>query len=193
MRIVKDPDERKQEILDAAIRVFARKGYEKTSISDIANEIGISQGLCYRYFPSKEAIYDAALEEYAQFIADTNMKKTQIKGLPLREQIACISRNMRDYAMTERGQAELYELFHRPESRKLHNELFLKVAQRLVPYVTGILTEAEMRGEIQLENPEAMAYFCVFGQVGILMSEQYSEQEKTEHIKHCLLEMLHLI
>ena len=53
MRIVKGPEERRQEIVDGAIRVFARKGYEKTAISDIAGEIGISQGLCYRYFPSK--------------------------------------------------------------------------------------------------------------------------------------------
>ena len=69
MRIVKNPDERKEEILDAAVHVFAKKGYEKTSITDIAREIGISQGLCYRYYVSKEEIYDAALDKYASYIA----------------------------------------------------------------------------------------------------------------------------
>ena len=63
MRTVKDPDTRKQEILSGALLVFARKGYDKTTISDIARELGISQGLCYRYYASKEEIYDAAVEE----------------------------------------------------------------------------------------------------------------------------------
>ena len=57
MRTVKEPDVRKQEILDGAIRVFAEKGYDKTTIGILAKELGISQGLCYRYFSSKEASY----------------------------------------------------------------------------------------------------------------------------------------
>lgn len=47
MRITKEPEERKQEILDTAMRLFHEKGYEKTSIADIAKTIGVAQGLCY--------------------------------------------------------------------------------------------------------------------------------------------------
>jgi len=68
MRITKEPEERKQEILDTAMRLFYEKGYEKTSIADIAKEIGVAQGLCYRYFPSKEALFDCAIEQYADEI-----------------------------------------------------------------------------------------------------------------------------
>ena len=46
MRISKEPEERKQEILETAIKLFSVNGFEKTSISDIAKEIGIAQGLC---------------------------------------------------------------------------------------------------------------------------------------------------
>ena len=53
MRISKEPEARKQEILETAMKLFAEKGYEKTSISDIAKEIGVAQGRCYRYFPSR--------------------------------------------------------------------------------------------------------------------------------------------
>ena len=55
MRITKEPEVRKQEILDTALKLFGENGYEKTSITDIAKAIGVAQGLCYRYFPSKEA------------------------------------------------------------------------------------------------------------------------------------------
>lgn len=55
-RITKLPEERRKEIIDTAIKLFYEKSYEKTTISDIAKEINVAQGLCYRYFPSKEAL-----------------------------------------------------------------------------------------------------------------------------------------
>ena len=54
-RITKDPTERRQEILDTALKLFWEKGYEKTSMTEIAQAMQVAQGLCYRYFPSKEA------------------------------------------------------------------------------------------------------------------------------------------
>ena len=59
MRVTKEPEVRKQEILDTALKLFGENGYEKTSITDIAKAIGVAQGLCYRYFPSKEALFDS--------------------------------------------------------------------------------------------------------------------------------------
>ena len=55
-RITKDPTERRQEILDTALKLFWEKGYEKTSMTEIAQAMQVAQGLCYRYFPSKEAL-----------------------------------------------------------------------------------------------------------------------------------------
>ena len=42
---------------------------EKTSITDIANALHVAPGLCYRYFPSKEALFDAAGDQYAELLA----------------------------------------------------------------------------------------------------------------------------
>jgi AcrR family transcriptional regulator len=47
-RVVKEPAERRQEILDTALRLFYENGYEQTSIADIARALHIAQGLCYR-------------------------------------------------------------------------------------------------------------------------------------------------
>ena len=63
MRISKEPEARKQEILETAMKLFAEKGYEKTSISDIAKEIGVAQGLCYRYFPSKDILFQTGFHK----------------------------------------------------------------------------------------------------------------------------------
>lgn len=56
------PDRREQ-ILAAALRVFADRGYEATRISDIAAEAGVAYGLVYHYFGSRDAILDAVFHE----------------------------------------------------------------------------------------------------------------------------------
>ena len=54
-----------KKILEAAKRVFAKKGLAAT-VADIAAEAGVSQGLAYRYFPSKEAIFHTLLRQMLQ-------------------------------------------------------------------------------------------------------------------------------
>jgi AcrR family transcriptional regulator len=55
--------ERRRQILDAAVRTFARKGYHGCRVSDIATEAGVAYGLVYHYFGSKEALLDAIFRE----------------------------------------------------------------------------------------------------------------------------------
>jgi TetR/AcrR family transcriptional regulator, fatty acid metabolism regulator protein len=56
--------ERKQEqILHAAVRVFARQGYEATRVGDIAKEAGVAYGLVYHYYGSKDAVLEAVFRE----------------------------------------------------------------------------------------------------------------------------------
>jgi AcrR family transcriptional regulator len=55
---------RRTQILDAAVRCFARRGYYETTIEDLVAETGLSRGALYLYFPSKEAIYLAISERW---------------------------------------------------------------------------------------------------------------------------------
>jgi TetR/AcrR family fatty acid metabolism transcriptional regulator len=48
--------DKRRQILDAAIRVFARQGFHSTRVSDIADEAGVAYGLVYHYFPSKDEV-----------------------------------------------------------------------------------------------------------------------------------------
>lgn len=57
---------RHDEILSAATQCFARSGYRGTSMADIAAQANVSVGALYRYFPSKEALFDALLKRVAQ-------------------------------------------------------------------------------------------------------------------------------
>ncbi len=65
-RISKPPEERKQELIDVAIRLFFTKGYEETSVRDILKEVNGAPGMFYYYFASKEEIFRAAIDSYVE-------------------------------------------------------------------------------------------------------------------------------
>lgn len=56
-------DARRVDILRAATRVFAKKGFAETKISDVAKEAGLSHGLVYHYFANKDAVFQAILAD----------------------------------------------------------------------------------------------------------------------------------
>jgi TetR/AcrR family transcriptional regulator, fatty acid metabolism regulator protein len=55
--------DRRRQILDAAVRVFARQGFHGCRVSDIADEAGVAYGLVYHYFRSKEEVLDTLFLE----------------------------------------------------------------------------------------------------------------------------------
>jgi TetR/AcrR family transcriptional regulator, fatty acid metabolism regulator protein len=57
------PEDRRRQILDAAVRVFARQGYHACRVSDVADEAGVAYGLVYHYFGSKELLLDTLFLE----------------------------------------------------------------------------------------------------------------------------------
>ena len=61
MRVVKEAEERKNEILDVAERLFISRGFDRTSTNDILEEVGIARGTLYYHFKSKEEILDALI------------------------------------------------------------------------------------------------------------------------------------
>jgi AcrR family transcriptional regulator len=66
-------DERRTQILEAAMAVFARQGFDQARMDDIAQEVGLSKGALYLYYKSEDAIISAIL----QFFFSRAMKKLQ--------------------------------------------------------------------------------------------------------------------
>ncbi len=186
MRITKEPEERRQEILDMAMKLFSDKGYEQTSITDIARAIGVAQGLCYRYFPSKEALFDCAVERYADELAGRLSLQAGRPGLTLKELIETMT------LTAERPDSPYYGAFHAGENKKFHGQLVLAVCEKLSKTVLQLLSESQKRGEIRLKDLHTAASFCVYGQIGILLDKDLTPEEKTNRIRAFLLEMLGL-
>ena len=56
-------EDKRRLLLDAAVRVFARKGFHASRVSDIAEEAGVAHGLLYHYFDSKDEVLEAVFDE----------------------------------------------------------------------------------------------------------------------------------
>jgi AcrR family transcriptional regulator len=66
---------RRTAIVDAARSVFARKGFARGIIDEIANEAGIAKGTVYLYFRSKKQIYKAVLDEDMEFVKKSTLER----------------------------------------------------------------------------------------------------------------------
>lgn len=110
------PEERAQqrraEIIDAAARVFADKGYHEAGISDIAAELGLSHGTVYRYFRSKQELGERVLDRVLQRLAQTLLQEDPAASDTLEEyraQIINILRRVFDLYETDRDLMRFYQ------------------------------------------------------------------------------------
>src|SRR3954447_1755451 len=83
--------DRRRELLDAAVRVFARKGFRAARVGDIAEEAGVAHGLLYHYFRSKEEVLETIFRETWQLL-QADLERIEASGVPLREQLRRFAR-----------------------------------------------------------------------------------------------------
>lgn len=84
-------EERQDEILRAAGRVFYLNGFEKTKIEDIAKEAGIGKGTVYEYFESKQELFEKMVA-FNRELYLTNVQRTLAKGKTFREKFLDLAR-----------------------------------------------------------------------------------------------------
>src|SRR5579884_1791690 len=63
-------EEKRRLILDAAARVFARKGFHASRVGDVAEEAGVAHGLLYHYFASKDEVLDTIFREHWEHVLE---------------------------------------------------------------------------------------------------------------------------
>ncbi|HVM58001.1 MAG TPA: TetR/AcrR family transcriptional regulator [Gaiellaceae bacterium] len=79
-------EEKRRQILDAAVRVFARKGFHTARVGDIAEEAGVAHGLLYHYFASKDEVLEAVFRENWSVLVE-RVEAVEESGEAAREQL----------------------------------------------------------------------------------------------------------
>ena len=178
-RTVKDPEVRRREILDGALALFCEKGYEAVTMGEIAGRLGIAQGLCYRYFPSKEALLDEAVEQYARALAGRVLPLFRNDGRSLREKLGEAPLFLEE----EEEDSFYWRLAHSGGSERVHAQLSLRVCSLLREAAAGFCAEAMDCGGLNAEEAETAWDFLIYGQLGVLLRADLSREEKERRIR----------
>jgi AcrR family transcriptional regulator len=167
-------------ILDAALRVFARSG-PSASISDIAEAAGVSQGLAYRYFASKEEIYYALVAQAMQGGLPEAEVARMTSGSPWERLEALLSRIVN----ARRAHPEFFQLlYHVLGDDAAPAELRAQMNERgtfLANELHKLIVEGQATGEIAQGDPYQLVVALLAYLDGLTRFSLYDPQQFKEH------------
>lgn len=160
MRIVKEAEERRNEILDAADELFGQKGFDGTSTNDILEKVGIARGTLYYHFKSKEDIMDALIERYNTRLLDAAQKIARDRSIPVDQRIIRVV-----MALNISGGSgnEIMEHIHKPQNALMHQKIQKVIINGVPPILAGIIREGIEQGIFSTPFPyECMEMIAVY-------------------------------
>jgi AcrR family transcriptional regulator len=159
--------DRRRQILDAAVRVFARQGFHGCRVSDIADEAGVAYGLVYHYFRSKEQVLDTLFLERWDVLIATIAEVDARDDLQPREQLHAIASFIVD---SYRHDPELMKVIIVEVTRAANSfgRTHLEKIREAYDGIAGIVERAQADGTFKNDvTPEfaAMAFYGAMEQV----------------------------
>ncbi|MCU4798375.1 TetR/AcrR family transcriptional regulator [Bacillus cereus] len=152
MRIVKEYEERRKEILEMAERLFLTKGYTKTTVNDILKEIGIAKGTFYHYFKSKEEVMD----EIIMRVIKEDVAKAKVivsnPNIPVLEKLFRVL--MEQSPKSGDIKDKMIEQFHQPNNAEMHQKSLVQSIIHLSPVLTEILEQGIEEGIFSTSYPQ---------------------------------------
>lgn len=147
MRIIKDADVRKAEILDAAEKLFNEKGYSKTTMEDILSLTGIAKGTLYYHFKGKEDILLAMIDREIEQREQSMRQIADDKTICAAEKLYRVIRLLSQSGMMSDG---LYE----KDNAELHQKSFSRSLMRFSPIMTEIVEQGIKSKEFSTPFPQ---------------------------------------
>ena len=162
-RVVKPTEQRRAEILDAALQLFSSKGFHDTTMEEVANAAGVAKGTIYLYFQSKEHLLLALKREFMQGLTDAvaNIVAEAIESLEggkatdYRDIIDDIFHAVVEYHTNRRDAVEV--VVRQSPSPDLVNEA-LELEREYLALITSAFRTGMEYGLVHTEDPEMTAH-----------------------------------
>lgn len=160
-RVTKEPDVRRDELLDVALRLSLDVGFESMSVDQLTREVGVAKGTFYHYFSSKSALMFALVRRFGDSLFNHLAARAQQPDSPgehasaterLRDLIAASSAwKLEHFDDAVGSMSVLYE----PENLALRHSLFSHWLERTRPLVLPIVVQGAQDGTFDVADPEA--------------------------------------
>jgi len=193
VRIVKEYDERKNELLDVAQKLFYQEGYENTSISNIIDSVGIAKGTFYHYFKSKTDLLDQIIARQTRMI-DLEIEKVldEIEDNAIVE-LNNIFQNIGQYKLENKEvMLMMVRILYNESNLLLKTKLFRKRVEMIAPKIARVIKRGKDEGVFNTGNPDYIARMLLYmgnfvGEVfaDMLFANELNEQNRNKYWEMC--------
>jgi len=164
------PEDRRKQLLTAAIDLFAEKGFGEAKHADIARRVGVSTAATFVYFPTREALLDAVTEEVSQFfLALFDGIEVTRGGAPatlrmLAAQSIEQAENHRNMVLVQLGWAARFDAHMRKSYLVFQEEILSKISEILWASEDNISRENRDDARILLSASQALSLMKIDGE-----------------------------
>jgi AcrR family transcriptional regulator len=170
--------ERKQQLLDAAARLFAEQGYAATRVVDIVDAAGVAKGLFYWYFENKEALF-------RELAADMRRRLRRQQAIAVDDQAPALARLLQGAIASVRFMAENAPFFSLLEVEgHTVSDVLRQGTEQHIRDVTALIVDGQRDGTITRDDPADLLALSVVGTVG-----QFSHFHRTHRVTLSLEEL----
>ena len=164
----RDGVDKRRLILDAAVKVFARRGFHSCRVSDVADEAGVAYGLVYHYFDSKEEILNTLFTERWQLMLDA-IVEIDSRELTARDKLSQIAGFIID---SYRHEPDLMKVIIVEVTRAANTfgRHHLGKIREAYDLIAGIVEQARADGSFKSDISAQFAAMCFYGAIEQLLS-----------------------
>ncbi|MBD0282961.1 MAG: TetR/AcrR family transcriptional regulator [Thermoleophilaceae bacterium] len=188
-----EPVDKRRLILDAAVWVFARRGFHHCRVSDVADEAGVAYGLVYHYFDSKEEILNTLFLERWQVMLDA-IDEIDARDLPARDKLYAVAAFIID---SYRHNPDLMKVIIVEVTRAANSfgRLHLDRIREAYTGISDIVEAARAEGSFKSDIPSEFAAMCFYGAIEQLLTSWIFEvlprtEEEFERAKELVVEAI---
>jgi len=159
VRTVKKPEVRRLEIVRAARTLFLSRGYDQTAMQDVVDALGLAKGTVYYYFPSKEYLLEAVVED---LIDEATEKMQDLVDQAEGGALDKLEQLVKGGRMQDEN-ADLLETIHLPGNSALHTRLLAVGILKQAPLFAAVIEQGCREGVFRTESPLETAEFMLTG------------------------------
>jgi AcrR family transcriptional regulator len=184
--------DRRRELLNAAVRVFARKGFHASRVGDIAEEASVAHGLLYHYFRSKDEVLETIFRESWERLA-METDRIESADVPLREQLRRFARiYLGSWLMTP----ELIAVLVREIARSPAVGSRIDEVRGVFLSLQRMIAAAQERGEVRADCDPQLAAWAVYGALeeiltGWVLGQLPADEDDVERAVHVVVDVAH--